>query len=135
MAGLGLEPCRRQVLADLIGHHDGTMLAAGAAEGYRQIALSFANVMREKVGEQIGNALHELGGLGEGPNIAGHSGIAAGEILESRDVVRVGQKSNVEHQVAILRYAVAEAEAVDVNHDVRFVAAAAEVFADKVAKL
>jgi len=45
MSDLGFEARLLQILAYGIGHHDGTMLAAGTAEGDGEITLPFANVM------------------------------------------------------------------------------------------
>ena len=56
------------------------------------------------------------------------AGVLAGEILKSGNVVRVGQKADVEDQVAIRRHAIAEAETGDVDHDLGLVALAAEAF-------
>src|SRR3954470_23377744 len=52
-----------ECLLHLLRDQDGPMLAAGAAEADRQIALPFANVMRKQIDEQIGNALDEFARL------------------------------------------------------------------------
>src|SRR5205814_390444 len=57
------------------------------------------------------------------------------KILESGNVVRVGQKTHVEHQVAIRRHTPAVPETDDVNHDVGFVPPPAETLLDKLAQV
>jgi translocation and assembly module TamB len=42
-----------QALVHLFGHHDAAVLAAGAAEGYGQIALAFLHVMGQQVKHQL----------------------------------------------------------------------------------
>src|SRR4051794_21251865 len=98
------------------------MLAPGAPESDRQIAFSFPDVMRQQVYQQVGNSLNELNCLWETANVLRHPRVRAGQMLEAWDVVRIGQEPHVEHQVAIGRHAVAESEARDVDHDLRFVA-------------
>ena len=54
VAGLG------QPLTNLFGDHDGAMLAPGAAEGHREIALPFLDVVRQEEEKQIGRLIQEL---------------------------------------------------------------------------
>src|ERR1051326_6859760 len=88
----------------------------------------FANFMRQEVNQKLGNALDEFDGLRKRPDILRNRGISPGKLLEARDVIRVGEKSHIEDQVAVLWKAVTKPEAVYVNHDVRLAAAAAELF-------
>src|ERR1051326_5599384 len=84
--------------------------------------------MRQEVNQKLGNALDKFDGLRKRPDILGNRGISPGKLLETGDVIRVGEKSHIEDQVAVLWKAVAKPEAVYVNHDVRLAAAAAELF-------
>ncbi len=45
-----------QALADFLGDHHRTMLAAGAAKADGEIALAFVDVVRQQVNQQIGDA-------------------------------------------------------------------------------
>ena len=54
-----------QMFAHLFGNHDGTVLAASAAEGDGQVALPFMNVVRQQVHQKIGDARDELLSLRE----------------------------------------------------------------------
>ncbi len=54
-----------QVAADFFGHHDGAVLSAGAAEGNRQVAFAFADVVRQQVNQQFGDAGEKFLRLGE----------------------------------------------------------------------
>ena len=110
-------------------------MAAGAAEGDGQIALAFADVVRQQIDQQLRDAVDEFDGLRKRPDVARHAGVAAGQLLELRNVVRVGQKADVEDQVAIGGHAVTVAEAGHVDHDLRFFALAHELLADEIAQL
>jgi hypothetical protein len=57
MADLGAVAGVSQVFINLLGDHHRAMMAARASESDRQIALPFANIMRQQVNQQIGNAL------------------------------------------------------------------------------
>ena len=57
------------------------------------------------------------------------------EILKSRNVVRIGQKPDVEYQIALRRQPVAKAEASYIDRDVRFITASAKAFPDEIAQL
>ncbi len=54
-----------QGVADGFGEHHGTVAAAGASEGDREIAFAFADVVRHQVDEQTLDALQEFAGLRE----------------------------------------------------------------------
>src|SRR5947209_9703961 len=110
-------------------------MTAGTAERDGQIALPFLDVMREQIYEELRDTLDELHRLREGADVACHLRMPSAELLELRDVVGIGQESDIEHEVAIGRHAVTEAEARDVDDDVRFVAAAVEFLADNLGQL
>ncbi len=74
-----------KVLADIFCDHDRTMLPAGAAEGDRQIAFAFVDVVGQQIDEKIGNARDEFASLRERPNVLGEARDrvrSAGGILE-----------------------------------------------------
>src|ERR1035441_2783627 len=104
-----------KVFADFLGDHDGAVLAAGAAEGDRQVALALVNVVRQQE-EQIGNsARDEFPRLGKRPNVLGNAGIAACQRPELGDEMRVWQEAYVGHHIGVLGEALPESEA-DTGH-------------------
>ena len=62
-------------------------------------------------------------------------GFSPSELLQSRMVIRIREKSHIEHQVAIRRHAVPVAEADDMDQHLRFVPLPAKLLADKLAQL
>src|SRR5512132_437745 len=78
-----------------------TMSAAGAADGDRQIALSLGDVPRQQGMKQPRERFEKWSELLIGANEAGDLGIAAGERLETRFIVRIGQKTHVKNQIGI----------------------------------
>ena len=103
-------PALPKMLADFLGDHDGTVLAAGAAECDGQIALAFVNVMRQQVDEQIGDARDEFARLRERTNVFGQARIAPGQRPELGNEMRIGQKAHIEDQVGVLGNALPESE-------------------------
>ena len=91
--------------------------------------------MRQQIDQQLGDAVDEFDGLRKGPDVTGHAGVAAGEFLELGNVIWVGQEADIEYQVAVGRHAVTVAEAGHVDHDLRFLALANELLANKIAQL
>ena len=117
MTYLSLKARLHQVLADLVGHHHGPMLSAGAAEGDGQVALTLTDVMGQQIDQEVGNTLNEFSGLRKGADVAGHPRIAPREVLEPRNVIRVRQKANVENQVAVRRNSLPVTETGHVDQD------------------
>src|SRR5450631_1627860 len=104
-----------KMFADFLGDHDGAVLAAGAAERDRQVALALVDVVRQQE-EQIGNsARDELASLRKRADVLGNAGIAACQRPELGDEMRVGQKAYVGHHIGVLREALPESEA-DTRH-------------------
>ncbi len=104
-------PFDGETLLHLFRDEDGAMLAAGAAEGYGEIALALVDVVREQELEHVRCFVEELLCLGELTNILRDLGVAAGELAELGDEVRVGEEAHVEDEVRVCRDAVLEAEA------------------------
>src|SRR6476620_892917 len=59
----------------LLGEHHGPMAPARAADGNGEVALSFAYVVWNQVGEQAFNALEKFGGLRERAYVLANFGI------------------------------------------------------------
>src|SRR5579863_4015405 len=131
----GLESGLLQALANLARNHNRTMMAARAPEPDGQIAFAFANIVRDQVNQQIGDAVYKLLRLWKRADIARHAGVPAGELLELRNIIRIRQESDIEYQIAIGRHSMPVAKAVDVDPHARFVAPAAELLADHFAQL
>src|SRR5579859_308514 len=85
----------------LFGEHDGTVFAASAAEGNRQVTLAFANVVRDEVGEKALDAAEKFSRLREGPNVFLDFGIYSGEAAQSGDEVWIGKEAHVENEVGV----------------------------------
>src|SRR5437588_45628 len=113
---------RRQPLRDLMRDHHAAVMASGAPERNRQVALALLDVVRQKIYQQSRDPLDEFLGLRKTADITRHAGILSAELLESRNVIRVGQEANVKHQVAFARDAVTETEAVYLDENLARVA-------------
>src|SRR3954465_5397180 len=83
-----------QVLSDVLRDHHRAMLSAGAAEADRQVALPFIHVMRQKIDQQLRDALDELARLGKGLHVADNLGMASGERAKFRNEVRIGKEAD-----------------------------------------
>src|SRR5579884_2353923 len=88
-------------------------MPSGAAEADRQVAFALFRVVRNQVNQQIGNAADKLASLRKRADIASHLGIAPCQVFEGGNVIRVGQKTDVENQIAVRRHSMAVAEAID----------------------
>ena len=124
-----------KMLADFLSDHHGAMLSARAAEGDRQVALPFVNVVRQQVDEQVGDARDELASLREGANVLGDVRVASCKRTELGDEVRVGQKSDVEDEVGVLGHALTKSEAHAGDQDAFFRGLFLESLGDVGAKL
>src|ERR1035438_8710365 len=92
-----------QPFLDLFGNQYRAVLASGAAERDGEVALAFANVMRDQVNQQLRNPRDKFLGLREGQDVARHLRVAPGERTELRNKVGIGQEAHVEHQVGVFR--------------------------------
>src|ERR1700750_312484 len=111
-----------QALADLLRDHHRAMLAAGASKAYREVALSFLNVVGQQEEQQLGRLVKELLGLRKLAHILCHLRVLAGQRPELRDEVRIRQKTHIEDQVRLERDTVLVTEADERNHQVLAVA-------------
>src|SRR5581483_5297832 len=105
------------------------------AEADCQVTLALPDVVRQQIDQQLRDPLDEFAGLGEGADISRDARMASCKFLESRNVVGVRKKANVENQIAIRGEAVPVAEAGDVNEDLRFLALALELLLDETAQV
>src|SRR5260370_31051228 len=108
-----------KMFANLAGDHDAAVMSAGGPERYREIAFSFGDIVRQKIDQQIRDARDELQRLRKRPDVARDAGMFTGEMLESRNIIRIRKKAYIEHQIAIGRHAVAVSEAIHVHQDSR----------------
>src|SRR5215470_11618324 len=134
MRHLGLVARIDQILANLRRYHYRPVLPAGAAERDRQVALAFADIMRQQINQKVGDAVHKLDRLRERPDISSYRRIAACQMFKPRNVIRVREKPDIEDQIAVIRDPVAESEAGHINHDVRFITSSAETLSNKLAE-
>src|SRR4051794_29298159 len=119
-----------------MSHHHRSVLTAGAAESDGEIVLTFTHVMGQQEIQQVANAQHEFLRLRKIPDVFGYFRIFAGQRLEVRDVIWIGQKPDVKHKVCVPRYTISEAEAHDTDQQLHgFITGIPELRTDQVAKL
>src|SRR5262245_59804861 len=92
---------RLQFPGDISSDHHRTMLSAGASERDCEVTLTFPNIMRKQIDQEIRNSIDELDRLRERPDIFCDLWISAGEVLKSGNVVRIGKKSYIEYKITI----------------------------------
>src|SRR5512145_2573840 len=92
------------------GDVDRTMLAACAADRYRQIAAVVADVGRQPGGDEMADVVAHPANLFLGFEEVDDRLVAAGQRAQCDVVMRVGQATDVEDEVGIERQAVLEAE-------------------------
>ena len=93
------------------------MAAAGAADGNGKTVLALLDVLRQQVLYHIRQLIHENLRLLEAENIAAHILIKAAVVAHILDVIGVGQKADIEHEVCVQRHTVLKAEAHNIDHD------------------
>src|ERR1035437_1612801 len=91
--------------------------------------------MRQQVDQQVRDPAHKLRGLRKRTDVSCNIRVFPGQVLKSRNVIRIGEKSDVKNQVAIRRHTVAKPEAGDVNLNGGLIALSAEALTDKIAQL
>src|ERR1039458_7238363 len=95
-----------QPLAYIFGDHHRAVLSAGASEADGQVTLALANVVRQQVDQQLGDAINELLRLRKRPDVFRDPRIPSRQPTKLGHEVRIGQKAHIKHQVGIFRYAV-----------------------------
>src|SRR5208282_6489836 len=108
---LGGVPFARKGAANHFRQGDGPVPPSRASERDGQIALSFPDVMRDQIREQVLDPAKEFAGLWKGTDVASDATVLAAERAEAQDEVRVRQKPHVENKVRIGGNSVAEPEA------------------------
>src|ERR1039458_4880115 len=101
MQGLHLVASLLEPFAEFFGHHYAAVLAAGAAEGNRQVALPFFNIVRKQVEHELGYAIEKLRCLRKSANVGGDFGIQACLFAKLRHEMRIGKKPHIEDHVGV----------------------------------
>src|SRR5215467_10298758 len=91
------------------------MLSPCAAERDGQITLSFANVMRNQVGQQALDAAQKFAGLWKRADVLTDFWIRSVVRTQTWNEMWVGEKAHIKDQVCIRRHAIAVAKADDGN--------------------
>src|SRR6185295_3567915 len=117
----------------LLGEHHGPMAPARAADGNGEVALSFAYVVWNQVGEQAFNALEKFGGLRERAYVLANFGIEPRVFPQLGHKMRIRQKAYVENEVGITGHAIAIAEA-DNGNEHRALLGILEALGDELAQ-
>src|SRR5262245_43184344 len=106
------------------------MLASGASKTNRQVALALANVVRDQVYQQSGDAVNKFLGLRERADVLGYLGMPPRVRPERRNEMRVGQKAHIEEQIGVVRHPGLVAKAHDRDQDILVRAAGGELGRD-----
>src|SRR5215467_3277345 len=118
MYDLHFVSCLAQPVADVLRDHHRTMLTSRTPERDRQVALSFMDVVRQQIDQQLRNARDEFLRLRKRSYIARHLGIASRKRPELRDKMRIGKKANVKYQVGVFGHSMLESETYARHQDV-----------------
>src|ERR1051326_9159980 len=103
-------PPLQQVVAEALGDGDAAVLAAGAADADREVALHLAAVLRREIGHEVEEAGVEVVVFRLFLEVRDHLGVEAGLRPQLLDEVRVRQEADVEQQVEVVRRLVLEPE-------------------------
>ena len=71
-----------KTLAYVFGNHNGPVMSTRAAKGDGEITLPFLDVMRQKINQQLRDAIQKFLGLRKGTDVASHGGVLASVRLE-----------------------------------------------------
>src|ERR1051326_4405239 len=104
-------PGIRQILAESLRDGDAAMLAAGAADADREVALHLLLVRRREIRDEIEEAFVEVSVLRLLLEILDDFGIEAGLRTQRFDEVWIRQEANVEKEIEVVWRLVLEAEA------------------------
>ena len=118
---------RTEPLTELLRDRDGSMPAARAPDGDREIRFALTLVARERVSEELTQVREQLFGLRPLQNVARHVRIEPGLGSELFNEVWVRQVTKVEHQVRFGGKPVLESEADNPDDHVAPRAAAGQV--------
>ena len=105
MRNPGLIPLTGQGVTNLFRDGDRAVTPTRATNRNGKVALAFLHVIGKKVEKQVHQMLHELPGGWERIHIALHNRVSPRFALQPRDIVWVGEKTRVENQVRVGRYA------------------------------
>lgn len=116
-----------EALAELLRDGDGSMAAACASDGDRQIRFAFPLVARERVFEELTQVREQLFRFRSLQNVAGDFRIKPCLGPQLVDKMRIGQVSKVKHQVRIDGQAILKTKTDDANDHVALCSAAGQV--------
>ena len=111
MGGFSLITVLGKTALYLLGDHDRAVLAASTAEGDGEIAFALADVVRKKKEQKIGDPLKKFFGLRKLIEVADDLPVAAGEMPELGNKMRIGKEAHIEDKIGFEGDAVLEAEA------------------------
>ena len=117
-----------EALLHLLSDGYAAVLAAGAAEGYGEIAFAFLDVVREEEFEHFGCFGEELLGLRKAHDVAGDFLIFACQLAELGDEVWVREEAHIEDEISVGGHTVFEAEAGCGDSEIALTCCAAALF-------
>jgi len=94
---------------------DTAMTPAGTADGNGQIALPFAAVLGEEKIEKTLEPLQKLAAGRLGQDILAHGGIETGAGAQFGEEVRIGQETDIDHQIGGRGKAVTKTEGLQMD--------------------
>src|SRR5580704_14060154 len=103
MRGLHAIALFLESLADFLRNHHRSVLAAGTAEGDRQVALALVDVVRQKKKQHAGNAIQEFARLGKFLKIRNQFRMLAGKRPKLRQEMRIRQEAHIKDQISFQR--------------------------------
>src|ERR1039458_5014247 len=110
MGGLRGVAVATQAARYRFGNHHGTMLAAGASEGQREIALALVDVVRQQEEQHVRYAVEKLPRLRKAHDVVLDLRVFAGQVPKLRHEVRVGKEPHIEDQIRVQRHAILVSE-------------------------
>jgi len=99
------------MVKQVVGDDHRAVLAARAADRHREMVRAFLDVFRKRIVGESQQALQELLGLRLLHDIVIDALVVARIRPQVDDPVRIGQETDVDHQIGIQRHAVLVAEA------------------------
>src|SRR5262245_9487033 len=119
---------------EAVDHVHGAMLAAGAADGDREVAAIVALIVRDARLDELRDLVDEAPDIRVRLQESDHFRIAAREAPERGLPVRIRQRARVEHEIGVARQSMLEAEGFEHDREAALVPLL-DALADQLAQL
>ena len=101
---------RAESLRQLLDQVDRAVLAAGAADGHRDVAAVIAHQRMQPVAYELLNVPEHVTHLVVACQVADHWLILAGQVAQAGLVVRIRQHAHIKHEIGVYRHAALESK-------------------------